>query len=344
MKIKHIYWFAYFNMFSPSVRYRAKYPLDAFNEKYGITYSFIYPSYNPKNIIHFLQIYFSILFFRKKDSLIVIERVYTNFIYASTLKLLVRIQKKNTLYDLDDAEYFDQPSGTINFFMKNCEACSVGSRAVKEYAEKYNKKVFILTSPILSHHITKQKRNSIFTVGWIGDFGGAHRESMFQLFFPAIKNFDFRIKLIILGVSQRQHLEEIKNYFSSNKNISLEIPENIHWQNELSVYRRVLEFDVGVCPLIDSEIARAKSAFKIKQYFSCGVPALGSDIGENARFLLNGVNGYICNSISDYSEKLIKIKNLDEKEYSTQSQNAKNSISQFDMDSYCSTILDFYKS
>ncbi len=342
MKIQHIYWFAYFNMFSPTVRYRAKYPLDLLKEKYGIRNSFVFPSYRPKNLIHFLKVYFSALLFRKNNSLIVIQRVHTNFIYAFALKFLVFIQKENTIYDLDDAEYFDRPVGTINYFMKNCKACSVGSNAVKKYAENFNSSVFVLTSPILRHQITKQKRNSVFTIGWIGDYGGDHRESMFQFLFSAIKEIDFQMKLIILGVRQKKHTEEIKNYFSTSKNISVEIPHDINWQDELSVYNRVKEFDVGVCPLIDNEITRAKSAFKIKQYFSCGVPALGSSVGENARFLENGKNGFICNTTEEFRKSIIRVKEMNDEEYHTLSSNAKNSIHKFDMEHYCSSLINFY--
>src|SRR5688572_20036627 len=122
MKVKHIYWFAYFNLFSPSVRYRGKYPLDLLKGKYNVTSSFIYPGYHPITIFHFIQIYFSALFFRKKDSIIVIQRVHTNFIYSIALKLLVSIQKDDTLYDLDDAEYYDHSPLTINYFLKRCES------------------------------------------------------------------------------------------------------------------------------------------------------------------------------------------------------------------------------
>jgi len=343
MQIKHIYWFAYFNMFSPSVRYRAKYPLDLFNQKHEISYSFIFPSYNPKYILRFLIGYFFALFFRKKDSLIVIQRVHTHFIYSTALKTLIFFQKKNTLYDLDDAEYFDRPAGTINYFLKNCETCSVGSNAVKEYALKFNSNVLLLTSPVISHAISKQKRNAIFTIGWIGDFGGSHRESLFQLFFPAIKDSNFRIKLVILGIRQEIHREEVENYFSENKNIHVEIPSNIHWQNELSVYNRVKEFDVGICPLVDNEITRAKSAFKIKQYFSCGIPALGSDIGENGRFIKHGINGFLCNTVEEFREAVLQIKNLNDEDYSSLCIEAKKCVNQFDMEHYCSTILQYYK-
>ena len=343
MKIKHIYCFSYFHLFSPSVRYRAKYPLELFKEKYSIDFSFVFPGYQPANILHFIRVYISALLFRKKDSVIIIERVYTNFIYSFALKILVLFQKKNTLYDLDDAEYFDHSPFTINYFLKKCQSCSAGSREVKKYAEQYNSDTFILTSPVLSHDITKVERNSIFTIGWIGDFGGSHRESMYTLLFPALKEVDFPVKLIILGVRQQKHTEEINAYFRGNKNITVSIPDDIDWQDELAVYQRIKEFDIGVCPLIDNEITRAKSAFKIKQYFSSGVPALASNIGENAQFLQHSFNGYLCQNIEDYKKMIFEFKNMSNEKYRQLSSNAKKTVYKFDIDSYCTSILKHYE-
>ena len=314
-----------------------------FLKKYNIPSSFVYPSYNPSKVYYFLKVYFSALLFRKSNSIIIIQRVHTNFIYSSALKILLYFQKKDTLYDLDDAEYFNFPPKSIHYFMKNCEACSVGSNAIIEYTQKYNPNVFLLTSPVLLHDITKKERNELFTIGWIGDFGGEHKKSMFNIFFPAIINVNFQLKLIILGVRQERHRKEIEHYFSKNKNISIEIPKDVNWQDEMSVYERVKQFDIGVCPLVDNEITRAKSAFKIKQYFSCGIPSLCSNVGENANFVQDGENGFICNTPEEYLEKILRIKDFSEENYLKLSRNAKNSVIFFDMEHYCSKILEFYK-
>src|SRR5688500_1190258 len=86
--LKFIYWFAFYNPDSPSVRYRAQYPLDYFKNNYGIRSCLIIPSYKPVRILRFIRAYFSALLFRKPDSLIVIQRVSSNFIYATLLCLL----------------------------------------------------------------------------------------------------------------------------------------------------------------------------------------------------------------------------------------------------------------
>jgi len=102
-RIKFIYWFAYHDLFASSVRYRGKYPLDFAREKLGIGSYLVVPGYSLKRLLLFLKAYFSALLFRKPGSLIVVQRVQSDFIYATLLKLLVLIRNKNTIYDLDDA-------------------------------------------------------------------------------------------------------------------------------------------------------------------------------------------------------------------------------------------------
>ena|SRR5260221_14195785 len=142
-KLHFIYWFAYYNFDSPSVRYRAKYPLAYLKENYGINSCLIIPSYKWVWIFKFVRAYCSALFFRKPNSLIIIQRISSNFIYANSLKLLVKLRKNNTVYDLDDAEYLEKPLETIFYFIKNCSALAVGSNELFKNLSRFNKKIFI---------------------------------------------------------------------------------------------------------------------------------------------------------------------------------------------------------
>jgi len=342
MNLKYIYWFSYYNLNDPSVRYRGKYVLDELYKKNDIKYTIIYPGYDFKNISRFIKAFFSVIFFRKKDSLIVFQAIFRNGIYSNALKVILFFRKTNTLYDTDDADYTRFPPKTINYFIKKCEACSVGSKALSEYVQKYNSNIILLTSPVIAHDKIKKEKNQTFTIGWIGYYN-AHKESLIQLLFPAIKDINFKLKLIIIGVVKEQHKKEIRSYFGNNKNVFIEIPENINWLDELSIYNIIKTFDVGISPLIDSELNRAKSAFKLKQYLSCGVPVLGSSIGENSSFIENGINGYICNTPEDYKNMILKINNLSANEYKFLSNNAIKSINKFSIENFCSTLIEFYK-
>jgi glycosyltransferase involved in cell wall biosynthesis len=340
--VKYIYWFAYYKPALPSVRYRSTYPLAYLKANYGIDYSIAYPGYDLRSIGRFISMYFSALLFRKRDSIIVIQKVNTRRIYATALRILVFFRSNDTMYDLDDALYVDHRSATINWFLKNCSACSMASDTLVRYARKFNGNVFLLTSPVIDHQEIKTERSPVFTIGWIGCYGGEHKEALFRLLFPALKQTGFDIRLVILGVTSEQDKTEIENFFSLDPNIITDVPTQMTWMDERSVYSRIREFDLGISTLLDSESHRSKSAFKLKQYFSCGVPALASEIGENSRFLDQGRNGFFCNTMEEYKKRIRFVKDMNDADYHALSLNAKASTANFSLDHYCRNLIGFF--
>lgn len=342
MEIEHIYWFSYFNLDEPSVRYRAKFPLQHLKDKHGITFSIVYPGYGFQNLSNFILTFFSALFFRKSNSIIVFQKIYTWGIYATALKLLLFFRPQHTLYDIDDAEHTRRPAQTIHHFMKRCSACSAGSKSLVDYSRQFNQNVFLLTSPVIDHGLTKETLEKTFTVGWVGYYG-AHKQSLTELFFPALYDIDFPIKLKLLGVANKQEGQQIKAHFKDYKNISVETPLCLDWLNEHSIYEIIATFDIGVSPLLDTEFNRGKSAFKLKQCLSCGVPVLGSSVGENKVFLQDGVNGYLCDNPKDYFQKLTSLKNSQNGSYTKLCLNAKKSFPTFSIDNYCTIFINYFK-
>lgn len=339
MALFHIYYFAHYNLKGPCVRYRGKYFLEALKEQYGIRYSFVVPGYRPLNILHFIHTYFSVLLFRKSGSLIVFQKIYTRGIYANALKVLLYFRKRSTIYDLDDAYYLKFPASTMHHFMRHVSMVLVGSLELEIYARQFNRQVFQNTSPVIWHQCIKEGRNGRFTIGWIG-FYNAHRENMEKLFFPVLSHLDFHIRLVILGVTKTEHRTFLRHFFSSLKHVELVIPHKIEWLDEISVYQRIAQFDIGISPLLETEMNRAKSAFKLKQYLSSGVPVLASPVGENRRFIQDGYNGFLCNSPLDFHDRIEQIYRMPQDEYRLLCQHARMSVGQFSMDKYCKTFLE----
>ncbi|MFK8036720.1 MAG: hypothetical protein AB8B74_00390 [Crocinitomicaceae bacterium] len=338
-KIKYIYWFAYYNESSPSVRYRGKYPLEFFQQNYDIESSLIIPSYKPKNIISFIKSYCSALFFRKQNSVIVIQRVHSNFIYSTLLKLLLKFQKKDTVYDLDDADYLYNKPNTIYFFAKNCSHITAGSKAIGNHLSQFNNNIILTSSPILDLKIIKRKRSEIFTIGWIGGFGGDHKKSLFELVFPAIKELDFKCRLTLLGVVKPEDIKFIKEFFGSNKNLQIEIPEDIDWKNEQVLQEKIASFDVGIATLIDNEIQRSKSGIKAKQYLNNGVPVLGTNLPENDWVIKDDINGFFCSSIQDFKQRISEFYSMNDTEYSYFLNNARRSSHEFNHENYYTSFM-----
>lgn len=337
--IKFIYWFAFYNEDSPSVRYRAKYPLAFFKDKFGIRSTLVVPSYKPKKILHFLSAYFSALLFRKEGSLIVIQRVHSNFIYSTLLKVLVKVRNKNSIYDLDDADYLYMPSKNIYWFVKNCHGITAGSREIKRHLLPYNENIVITTSPTQDLGLVKRGKSKLFNIGWIGGFGGDHKKSLISIVFPAIKSLNFNCVVTILGVKTIPDLEFIKNYFSDNELIETVVPLDIDWKNETDIQNRILDFDIGIATLLDNEIQLSKSGIKAKQYLNNGIPTLATNLPENDWVVKDGINGYFCNSENDFKKRIIEFYEMNSDLYHRFSIAARESICEFDHNKYFSDLM-----
>ncbi len=337
--ISHIYWFAYFNKDEPSVRYRAIYPLDKLKREHNINYSFVVPGYQLKTILKFVYIYLSVLLFRKKGSIIVFQKIYSFGIYANALKLLLLIRKRQTIYDIDDAEHTRRPPKNVHFFMKHCSICTAGSQTLVNYTKKFNDNSFLLTSPVINHGVSKTSRESIFTIGWIGYYK-AHSESLKKILFPALLGIDTKVRLMLLGVEKQEERVEIEKIFKPYPNVILDIQINLNWHDELAIYNLIKQFTVGVSPLLNTEFNRSKSAFKLKQCLSVGIPVLASPIGENIRFLNHGKNGFICNSSKEFKTGIEKFTLISIEDYAKFILNSLNSYPEFSLKNYC---LDFLR-
>lgn len=336
--IQFIYWFAYYNLNSPSVRYRAKYPLDFLKKEAGINHYLVVPGYSPSEIINFLRAYFSALIFRKSNSLIVIQKVQSDFIYANLLKLLVLLKKYNTIYDIDDADYFETKPQTIYFFSKHCHKISAGSKEIINHLKRFNSNIIHTSSPVVNLNIIKEKRNKVLTIGWIGGFGGGHKESLIQLVFPALKEITFKIKFIIIGIQNKEDNVLINQYFSENTNIILEIPEAINWLDEKNIQNRIVAFDLGIATLLNNPLQLSKSGIKAKQYLNNGIPVLSTNLSENNSVIINGHNGYFCSDASEFKNRIIEFKNMSDEDYFRFSENARNSIINFDHQAYFNAL------
>lgn len=329
-KIAHFYWFAYYNLDSPSVRYRAKFPLDFVKSNMNISSRLIVPGYSPRKAWNFLSGYISALLFPKKNSLIVIQRVQSNFVYAKLLKFLVVVRKKDTVYDLDDADYLEQDPHTIHFFARKCDRIAAGSPAIVHYLKTFNRNVIHVTSPTPDLKIVKKVRNKVLNVGWIGCFGGGHKNSLYEYLFPALKELPFECRLTLIGIQHASDATEVLNYFKGHNHIHIILPDNVNWMDETEIQKMIKRFDVGIATLMNHPLQLAKSGIKAKQYMNCGVPVLCNDLPENNNVVIDGYNGFVCNNYPEFRERLIKFKEMDDIEYFNFSENARKSIKTFD--------------
>ena len=342
----HLYWFAYHNAHSASVRYRGLYVVEYLKREFNYSCDFVVPGYSFGNVFRFIRLFCEIVFFKKKNAVIVIQKVHSNGMYARAIQLLVRLSGLPVVYDIDDAEYLRSDPTMLHYFLHHADVCMVGSKSLQHYCMQFSKQVVVNTSPVIGHGVAQEGETDEFTIGWIGGYNTnnpvsadfSHKLSLNELFFPALKKMDRPVHLILLGVTEAEDVWELEELFQANENIRVEVPLIIDWQNEEHVYTQLARCDIGVAPMVDHPFNQAKSAFKVKQYLSCGVPVLASHVGENSRFVHHGENGFLCANSNDFKLRIQEFMEMDIHTRQKFSTCAKASVSEFDMDGYCDVI------
>jgi glycosyltransferase involved in cell wall biosynthesis len=340
--LKKIYWFSFYHLSSPTVRYRGKYTTDFFTNNYGIKTELILPGHHLSSVLRFIRVYISALFSPRKGSLIVIQSVYRKSFYPTLLKILVKLRPGICFYDLDDADYLRYPPATIYYFLKNCKAVTVGSTELVKNLTRYNANTFLVTCPVPDLGIAKPTKNKILTLGWIGDFQKTHKQSLIASFFPALIHLPFPIHLILMGVVKPEEYEFLQSYFQPYTHITLEIPREIDWLNETAIQQKISTFDIGIATLLDDEFSRSKSAFKLKQCLNNGVPVLSSNIAENSLFIDPGKNGFLCDTPADFHQRILEIEAMTTQEYQQLCTYARNSHPRFNLTHFCEEYIKTY--
>lgn len=337
-----IYWFAYYNQESPSVRYRAVYPLQFIEKNFATKVRLCFPGYSPKRVFTFLKMFLFALFDNNPHSIIVIQRVHSNWIYANALKILIKLSSLRSVYDLDDADYLEHPPKNITYFLRKTTMNFIGSIDLLEYSKKYNPKGYHLTSPTVPLGISKNGKNDTLKLGWIGCYGGDHEKVLKEEVYPAILQINTPLELCIIGVTSNRKKDEILQYFQSKNNLIISFPQP-NWQNEKEIQQLLSTIDLGLAPLINNELHRCKSAFKLKQYLNNGIPVLSSQIGENSLFIKHGVNGFYCHGTNDYKTYIEFFTSIDSSEYADFSKNSLLSSKEFSLHSYTFRIQEIIR-
>ncbi len=220
--------------------------------------------------------------------------------------IIATIFRKKIIYDFDDAIWINQASqanpfisslkfgSKVSFICKKAHIVSVGNEYLASFAEKYCKDVRIIPTLVDTekyHNQLKDQSTGSVTIGWTGTYTNFHN---LHLVMPLIKKLQnkYHIKVKIIADKDPQLKDIIYEYKK--------------WEYATEI-QDLLDINIGIMPLIDSDFERGKCAFKAIQYMSLGIPAVISPVGANAKLIKHGENGYL---VSDESEWLTKLDTL----------------------------------
>lgn len=325
------------------MRYRGTYLLEHLKKEHYIRYHHFIPYRTAFSLLRLLSLLL-VLRIGRKNHLIVIQRVSSFGFYGKSLQRLIQKtrHKHHFIYDLDDAIYEEMESDAqICWFMKHVHQVYVGSEELKEYALKQNLHVTVLTTPVIP-----DERNAVFKfkdglrLGFIGCYWGTHFQNMRDLVFPSLKELPFSVELVIIGANKEQERLETITYFTGLPHVQVVFREISNWMDEREINKAMLDWDLGLAPLKNTVVCRAKSAFKVKQYLNLGIPVISTRVGENSRFVRHAENGFFFDSTDELCEILQQFQAKSKDERNALSRQAKASVEAFSLNAVAISWLD----
>ena len=269
-----------------------------------------------KNLINYLKA----LIFAPYYDIIFLQRKLLNYPYFWLLRLL----SKKIIYDFDDS-IFLKSNGNLSEtkykrFKKICKKSDLifaGNAFLKKYAEKHNKKTFLLPTclDIEKYNMKTVKSKKYFDIVWVGQKSTSKYLIQILPFLEQAKKSISNLRLInISDVIISSNLIKIKN---------------IKWE-EHSQYKYICTSHLGIAPLDKNNWSKGKCAFKMLQYASAGLPTISSSIGVNKSLIQKYNSGLLVNTDSDWENNIKKLKR-DKKIYSKLANNSLKMSLDFDL-------------
>nr|WP_255710116.1 glycosyltransferase family 4 protein [Pontibacter harenae] len=161
---------------------------------------------------------------------------------------------------------------------------------MQQYALRRNQaSVFLPTTVDINHYNTlKNQHTEEIVIGWIGSHSTI---PYLKLIEPVLQQLEQKYSFRFVVIADQK--PELK----------LRSLEYIPWKKETEI-DSLLQLNIGVMPLPDTEWARGKCAFKALQYMALGIPAVVSAVGANTEAVPNKVVGYTCNTQKGWYERL----------------------------------------
>jgi len=249
-----------------------------------------------------IQLLYFCLFKAKKYDIIFTNKDILPNINITWVEKLMHGFNKNLVFDIDDAIYLGERGKKLPKIMPYYKAVIAGSPVLQEFTSKhYNVKSYYIPMAINTqmYKPAETRTPGKLRIGW----SGSHYTNVYAL--PLLKEpIEALAKVLDFEFIVISNKDPQINWNGVNHRFIL-------WTSETEV-QGLQQFDIGLMPLKDEPFERGKCALKAVQYMAIGIPALVSPVGVNEKIVRDGIDGFHCKSISDFTTKLYEMASNDE--------------------------------
>ena len=301
-------WYPYPKGIAPSQRFRIEQYIPFLKEKFEVR---VYPFWSDKawNILYKKgnvgnKLWYLLTAFGRRK-LALLKAIKADYVYIHREAapvgwpgfewFLCKVMGKKLIYDFDDAIWLPNQSEANRTLVKHAKShgkvasickwsykVSVCNEFLVDYAKQYQSNVVQIPTTIDTENLhnpalyTKQKRD-LPIIGWTGSHSTLNQ-----------------LDSIWDALEELYNLIPFEFYLISDL-----FPENLPpfvkckpW-NKSTEIEDLMQFDIGIMPLYNSDWEKGKCAFKLLQYLALEIPAVASDVGLNSKIISNAENGYL---------------------------------------------------
>jgi glycosyltransferase involved in cell wall biosynthesis len=220
--------------------------------------------------------------------------------------IIAKVFRKRVIYDFDDAIWLpnttaeNKIAGLLKWHSKIASICqwaykiTPGNEYLATFARQSNLNVTLLPTVVNTNtHAPTPNKNTKekVTIGWTGSHSTlVYLNPLVEILQKLEQHYSFYFIVIA----------------DKNPELPLANFKYIKWSKESEIVDLQL-INIGIMPLADDQWAKGKCGFKAIQYLALGIPAVASPVGVNSQIVIDGDNGFLCDSADQWYTALEKL-------------------------------------
>jgi glycosyltransferase involved in cell wall biosynthesis len=210
------------------------------------------------------------------------------------------------VYELDDDPFEMERINPVHHFytdplaqdsisecMRIANLVTVSTDVLAERMSKINPNVVVLKNRIDESmlEIERPQRDRL-TIGWAG--GDSHLRDIDSVAYGLKRVMDWNkdIDVHFVGADMRFLIKSPRPI------------RHTEWAVKTTDYYNLIDFDIGIAPLVSTVFAETKSHIKALEYSALGIPVVASDAAPYRDFVIDGVTGFLVKHDHEWARRL----------------------------------------
>ena len=203
-----------------------------------------------------------------------------------------RILRKPVVYHLDDGIWLEARRGWSELRCRLATRVVTGNDLIASFARDAGTEVEEIEYAVdAGAYPVREHRPGEAVIGYVGFYPEEHLLPIAEALLETCRSDGARVRVV--GGARRPRLGPGLDTF-------------LDWQpwDSRDAAANMGGIDIGIMPLADTELHRAKEPLKIKEYMAAGLPIVASPVGHNLRVVTEGEEGFFATTPDEWRARL----------------------------------------